>query len=156
MRHTVRRVCIWARSRNCGCLVTWFCYQLIAKPGKKTAAVSWPDPYFITLVKLADDIARLEIFKCRVHGAGSAEHFVIDDSLCGKSLQWRNHDHDGVSNHQPHDCLLNRLFRRISKKSSKLRVTGPCAGNSPGTGEFPAERASNEKMFPFDDVTMIR
>ena len=36
---------IWARSRNCGCLVTWFCYQLIAKPGNKTAAVPWPDPY---------------------------------------------------------------------------------------------------------------
>ena len=36
------------RSRNCGCLVTWFCYQLIAKPGNKTAAVSWPDPYDIT------------------------------------------------------------------------------------------------------------
>ena len=37
--------CIWVRSQNCGCLVTWFCYQLIAKPGNKTAAVSWPDPY---------------------------------------------------------------------------------------------------------------
>ena len=36
---------IWVRSRNCGCLVTWFCYQLIAKPGNKTATVSWPDPY---------------------------------------------------------------------------------------------------------------
>ena len=34
----------WVRSRNCGCLITWFCYQLIAKPGNKTAAVSWPDP----------------------------------------------------------------------------------------------------------------
>ena len=30
---------------NCGCLVTWFCYQLIAKPGNKTATVLWPDPY---------------------------------------------------------------------------------------------------------------
>ena len=36
---------IWVRSRNCSCLVTWFCYQLIAKPGNKMAAVSWPDPY---------------------------------------------------------------------------------------------------------------
>ena len=36
---------IWVRSRNCGCLVTWFCYQLIAKPGNKTAAVPWPHPY---------------------------------------------------------------------------------------------------------------
>ena len=71
------------------------------------------------------------------------------------SLHWRHNDHDGVSNHQPHDCLLNRLFRRRSKKTSKLRVTGLCAGNSPGTGEFPAQRASNaEKTFSFDDVIM--
>ena len=36
---------IWVRSRNCGCLVTWFCYQLIAKPGNKTAAVPWSHLY---------------------------------------------------------------------------------------------------------------
>ena len=57
-------------------------------------------------------------------------------------LQWRHNGHDGVSNHQPHQCLLNRLFGRKSKKTSKLRVTGHCVGNSPGTGEFPAQRAS--------------
>ena len=34
----------WVRSRRCGCLVTWFCYHLIAKSGNKTAAPSWPDP----------------------------------------------------------------------------------------------------------------
>ena len=38
--------------------------------------------------------------------------------------------------------LFNRLFRRRSKKTSKLRVTGLCAGNSPGTGEFPAQIGS--------------
>ena len=37
---------------------------------------------------------------------------------------WRHNDHNSVSNHQPHGCLLNRLFRRRSKKTSKLRVTG--------------------------------
>ena len=37
---------IWVRSRNCGCLVTWFCYQLIAKPGNKTAAALWPGTHF--------------------------------------------------------------------------------------------------------------
>ena len=47
--------------------------------------------------------------------------------LSSLSLQWRHNDRDGVSHHQPHDCLLNRLFR--SKKTSKLRVTGLCAGN---------------------------
>ena len=61
----------------------------------------------------------------------------------GKSLEWRHYGHDSVSNHQPHDCLLNPLLRRRSKKTSKLRVTGLCAGNSPGTGEFPAQMASN-------------
>ena len=58
-------------------------------------------------------------------------------------LQRRHYGRDGVSNHQPHHCLLNRLFRRRSKKTSKLRVTGLCAGNLAVTGEFPAQRASN-------------
>ena len=70
-----------------------------------------------------------------------------DQCLCTSlsviTLRWRHNGRDSVSNHQPHDCLLNRLFRRRSKKTSKLRVTGLCAGNSPGTGEFPAQMASN-------------
>ena len=33
--------------------------------------------------------------------------------------------------------------RRRSKKTSKLRVTGLCAGNSPMTVKFPSQRASN-------------
>ena len=61
----------------------------------------------------------------------------------GHTLQWHHNGRDGVSNHQPHDCLLNRLFRRRSKKTSKLCVTGLCAGNSPVTGEFPTQMASN-------------
>ena len=59
------------------------------------------------------------------------------------ALRWRRNGRDSVSNHQPHDCLLNRLFRRRSKRTSKLRVTGLCAGNSPGTGAFPAQMSSN-------------
>ena len=63
--------------------------------------------------------------------------------LISLSLQWRHHEHDGVSNQKAHDCLPNRLFRRRSMKTSKLRVTGLWVGNSPVTGEFPAQRASN-------------
>ena len=62
---------------------------------------------------------------------------------CGEPLQWRNDERDGVLNHQSHDYLLSRLFGRRSKKASKLRVTGLCAGNSPVTGEFLAQKASN-------------
>ena len=50
------------------------------------------------------------------------------------SLQWRHNGRDGVSNHQVRDYLLNRFLKRRSKKTSKLRVTGLCAGNSPVTG----------------------
>ena len=70
-------------------------------------------------------------------------------------LQWRHNERDGVSHHRRHVCLLNRLLRRKSKKTSKLRVTGLCEGNSPVTGEFPAHRPVTWKMFPFDDVTML-
>ena len=59
------------------------------------------------------------------------------------TLQWRHIERDGVRDHQPHDCLLNRLFRRRSKKTPKPRVTGLCAGNSPVTGEFPTQRTRN-------------
>ena len=59
------------------------------------------------------------------------------------SLHWRHNGRTGVSNHLPNDCLLNRVFRHRSKKTSKLRVTGLCEGNSPGTGEFPAQMAGN-------------
>ena len=64
------------------------------------------------------------------------------------SWHWRHNGRDVVSNHQPYDCLLNRLFRRRSKKTTKLRVTGLCEGISPGTGEFPAQMTSNaENVF---------
>ena len=66
------------------------------------------------------------------------------------TLQWRHNERDDVSNHQPHDRLLNRSFRRRSKKTSKLRVTGLCAGNSPVTGEFLAQRTSDAENF--DDI----
>ena len=69
-------------------------------------------------------------------------------------LRWRHNDHTGVSNHQPHGCLLNRLFRLRSKKTSKLRVTGLCAGNSPGPVNSPHKGPVTRKMFPFDDVIM--
>ena len=54
-----------------------------------------------------------------------------------------HNEHEGISNHRRLDCSLNRLFRRRSKKISKLRVTGLCEGNSPVTGEFPTQRSSN-------------
>ena len=91
---------------------------------------------------------------------------VWDDGLIGSgfqnvlslvwvvTLRWRHNGPDSVSNHQPRDCLLNRLFRRRSKKTPKLRVTGLCVGNSPGPVNSPHKGPVTRKMFPFDDVIM--
>ena len=62
----------------------------------------------------------------------------------GSSLQWRHHGHDGVSTHRRLYCLLNRLFRRISKETSKLPVTGLGEGKPPVTIGFLSQKASNE------------
>ena len=70
-------------------------------------------------------------------------HITLQPSNKWCSLRWRHNGRSSDSNHQPHGCLLNRLFRRRSRKTSKLRVTGLCVGNSPGTGEFSAKMASN-------------
>ena len=78
-------------------------------------------------------------------------HTLLAD-MC-KTLQWRHNERNDVSNHRRLECLHNRLFSR-STKTSKLRVTGPCEGNSPGTGEFPAQRASNAENVSIDDVIM--
>ena len=71
------------------------------------------------------------------------------------SSHWRHNDYDGVSNHQPHGCLLNRLFRRRSKRTSKLSVTGLCVGNSPGPVNSPRKGPVTRKIFPFDAVIML-
>ena len=68
---------------------------------------------------------------------------------------WRHNDRGGVSDHQPHDCLLSRLFRLRSKKTSKLRGTGLCAGNSPGPVNSRRKGPVTRKIFPFDDVIMV-
>ena len=68
------------------------------------------------------------------------------------TLQWRHNEHDGVSNHQPHDCLFNRLFMCISKETSRLRVTGLCEENSPLNS--PHKGPVTWKMLPFDDLIM--
>ena len=67
---------------------------------------------------------------------------IYRGNLTSSSLQWRQNGRDSVSNHQPHDCFLFRLFRHRSKKTSKLCVTGLCVGISPEAGEFPAQMAS--------------
>ena len=61
---------------------------------------------------------------------------------------------DCVSKHQARDCLLNRLFRRSSKKTPKLRVTGLCERVHRWPVNSPHKGTVTRKMFSFDDVIM--
>ena len=94
------------------CLVTWFCYYLTAKPGNQTGAPSWPDPY--------------------AHGLG-VPYFSM-------SLQWYHTERDGVSNHQPHDCLLNCLFKAQIKENIKALCHWPLCGEFTGHRWIPCTK----------------
>ena len=54
-----------------------------------------------------------------------------------ESLQWRHDERDGVSNHQPHDCLLNRLFKAQIKENIKAPRYWPLWGEFTGDRWIP-------------------
>ena len=77
--------------------------------------------------------------RCPGHGRYAGSSWEISSD----TLRWRHNERDGASNHQRLDGLLNRLFRRRSKNTSKFRLTGFCEGNLPVTDEFPSQKTSN-------------
>ena len=48
------------------------------------------------------------------------------------SLQWCNNKHDGVSRHQPHGCLLNRLFKALINENIEAPRHWPLRGEFTG------------------------
>ena len=98
------------------------------------------------------DITKLhiEFFISRSYQADVAAAYQV------VTLGWRHNGRDGISNHQPHDCLPNRSFGHRSKKTSKLHLTGLCAGNPRGPVNSPHKWPVTRKMFSFDDVIMMR
>ena len=68
------------------------------------------------------------------------------------SLEWRHNECGGISNHQPHDCLLNCLFRQRKHQSSTSLafVQGIHRWPVNSLHKGPVMR----KMFLFNDVIM--
>ena len=62
-------------------------------------------------------------------------------SIYCSSLRWHHNGRDSISNHQPHDCLP--FIQTQIKENIKAPCHWPLCGNSPGTGEFPVQMASN-------------
>ena len=127
---------------------TWCCKETITPDKSDMWYYSNTWHYELLFIKILFCISTLVtfIFSKKFIHQGFEAPFLIQVFLCQviyKTLQWRHNERAGVSNHQPHDCLLKRLFRHRSKTTSKLHVTGLCGGNSPVTGEFPTQRASN-------------
>ena len=71
-----------------------------------------------------------------------------------RSLLWRPNERDGVSNHQPLDCFLNRLFRRRSRKHQSSASMAFVRGIHRRLVNSPYKEPITRKMFPFDDVIM--
>ena len=69
--------------------------------------------------------------------------YILRTHRISAKLQWCHHERNGVSSHRCRYSLLNHLFRRRSKKTSKLRLTGLCEDNPPLTGGFPSQSVSN-------------
>ena len=69
-------------------------------------------------------------------------------------LQWHHNGCNGGPNHRCLDCWFSHLFRRKSKKTSKLRITDLCRGIHWWPVDSPHKGSVMWKMFPFDDVIM--
>ena len=52
------------------------------------------------------------------------------------TLQWRHDERDGVPNHQPHDCLLIRLFEAQIKENIKVPRHWPLCGEFTGDTDW--------------------
>ena len=70
-------------------------------------------------------------------------------------LQWRHNERDGVSNHQPHDRLLNGFGRRSKKHQSYVSLAF-VRGIYRSPVSSPHKGSVTRKTFPFDDAIMNR
>ena len=72
--------------------------------------------------------------ECRVH-----EHRA--------ALQLRHNERDGVLNHQPHDCLLNRLFKAQIKENMKAPRHWPLWREFTGDHWIPRTKGQWKRAF---------
>ena len=72
----------------------------------------------------------------------------------GWTLLWSHNERDGVSNHQPHDCLLNRLFKAQIKEHQSSGSLPFVRGIHRWTVNSPHKGPVTRKMLPLDDVIM--
>ena len=70
------------------------------------------------------------------------------------TLQWRQNEHDGLSNNQPHDCLLSVYSDADQRKHQSSASLAFVRGIHRWPVNSPHKGPVTRKMFPFDDVIM--
>ena len=65
------------------------------------------------------------------------------------TLQWHHNGRDSVSNHQLHDCLLNRLSDANQRKQQNSASLAFVRGIHRGPVNSPHKWPVTQKMFPF-------
>ena len=123
-----------------------------------STVVYWCTRNFVRWFDCRYGESKLDIFHITRHRLHNS-YMSLSKTIClyykwHVTLQRRYNGRDGVPNHQPHDCLLNRLFGCRSKKTPKLRVTGLCAGIHRWPVNSPHKGPVTRKLFPFDGVIM--
>ena len=78
------------------------------------------------------------------------QQWLLDDT----PLQWCHNGHGGVSNHHPHDCLLNIYLGTDQRKHQSSTSLAFVRGIHQWPVNSPHKGPVTLKMFPFDDVIM--
>ena len=80
----------------------------------------WPEHEFHQTVDLPMnyDAMKLMWYHCNAVCGYPSIYWATREKHYQPSLRWRRNGRDSVSNHEPPNCLLNRSFRRRSKKTS--------------------------------------
>ena len=105
------------------------------------------------LIKWAIDRPIPVINSLSPEGCGSNFTYLFSN-VPVSSLQWRQNERDGVSNHKPHDCLLNRYSDADQRNHQSSASLAFVRGIHRGPVNSPHKGPVTRKMFPFDDVIM--
>ena len=124
----------WVRSRNCSCLVTWFCYQLIT--GNKTATVLWPDPN-IFYVSWNEFSSMVEVLQWLLFCL-QKKHFVHYEKMLSKCVPKEG---EPIRDHFMHVYMVRELgpkisFNMFSKNNKQVLVNSVAIFDSLPHGRF--------------------
>ena len=117
-----------------------------------------PNAYLCTIanrVTHSYDLKSMQSFICSCHVSTVLSTLWAFQKMMGP-LQWRHNEHDGVSNHQPRDCLLNRLFSADQRKHHSSASLAFWRGIHRWPVNSPHRGPVTRKRFPFDDVIMLK